>query len=328
MIVALTGSTGFLGRTVGQAVLAAGHTLVAVARPGPAPAAHPWRGDARAQVRVASLNDPIALTQALAGCDVVVHAAAALQGDEATQWAVTVEGTRQLIAAMQSAGVGRLVGISSLSVYDYLALADGDTLDETAALEREPAGRDVYARCKLQQDELFRSFARLPGCQSVTLRPGVIVDAQRMWNFSLGQALGPKAWLALGPQGAAAELPLVHVDDVAAAVLLALVPGPADGLALNLVGQPAPTRGALLLSLQQQDRRAGGPTPWVIRFPWGLHRLLAGLADGLNCRLFGGRLPLPGLLRPARLMARFRPLHYTASLAERRLGWRAQVPLR
>jgi nucleoside-diphosphate-sugar epimerase len=110
------------------------------------PADGPWVQHPAAQCRWAALNDQAALTQVLQGCDVVIHAAAALEGDQATQHAVTVDGTRQLLAAMQRAGVARLVGISSLSVYDYLALADGATLDEHSALEAAPWQRDVYAR--------------------------------------------------------------------------------------------------------------------------------------------------------------------------------------
>jgi nucleoside-diphosphate-sugar epimerase len=172
---------------------------------------------------------------------------------------------------------------------------------------------------------LFRAFAQQPGCTGVTLRPGVIVDESRLWNFSLGRALGAGAWLALGPQGPGAEVPLVHVADVAAAVVLALSPGPADGQVLNLVTCPAPERGALLAALSRAPTGPGVAPRRVVRLPWPLHLALARGVSGLN-RLLAGRLPLPGLLRPARLQAQFRPLHYSAALAQARLGWRPRWP--
>ena len=64
------------------------------------------------------------LAEALAGHDVVLHLAAAKSGDLYAQYAGTVVATENLLTAMTDAEVKRIVLISSLSVYDYLQIAE------------------------------------------------------------------------------------------------------------------------------------------------------------------------------------------------------------
>lgn len=314
MRVALSGGTGYLGRHVIQALLAAGHTVQLLVRAGsPYRTAH---DSGHVHVTRVDLTQTADLAKALHGCDVVVHAAAALTGDHATQHAATVEGTRTLLSAMAMAGVKRVVGISSLSVYGYADLPHGTTLTETTPLETAPAGRDVYARCKLAQDALFQAFSTQPGCEAIVLRPGIFYDADTLWQFSLGKPMGSKAWVVMGPLTPDCEAPLVHVADVAQAIVRAVVcDASLNGAVFNLIEQPAPTSQALLQALAQHTEH-----PPLIRLPWWLHTLLAKLACAVN-RLSGQRLPLPGLLNPVWLAGRFTRVHYDASRALTQLGW-------
>ena len=312
MRIAVTGANGFLGCVIIDALQRAGHDAVALVR-SPA-AAGQLRAGRGLAVRLAPLDDPDALLDALDGVDAVIHAAAAKTGDYATQYAATVTGTERLLAAMHAAGVRRLVGISSFAVYDYDALAAGALLDEQAPLEAEPTRRDAYARAKLAQEAVFRGFDG----DLVILRPGIIFGAGALWQFCLGRALGAGRWLRMGP--ASEELPWTYVDNCADAAVAAATRPAAAGACVNIVDDERPGRDAFISKLNElpETRRR------VLRFPWWLQWALARLAAGVN-RLAGGRLPVPGLLRPVDLQVRFKPLRYSNAAARQALDWRPGV---
>ncbi|MBN9240015.1 MAG: nucleoside-diphosphate sugar epimerase [Micrococcales bacterium 70-64] len=94
MRVAITGGTGFVGRHLAERL---DDPVVISRRTG------------------VSLDDVDALAAAFAGCDVVVHAAGINREiDDQTFERVHVEGTRNVVAAAQRAGVGRIVMVSFL----------------------------------------------------------------------------------------------------------------------------------------------------------------------------------------------------------------------
>ncbi len=105
MIVALTGGTGFLGRHVLDALLAAGHTVRALARkPQCSRQGVVWIGG--------DLENPSDLC---AGADAVIHVAGVVNADAATFDKGNRQGTETMLAAAQAASVQRFVHISSLS---------------------------------------------------------------------------------------------------------------------------------------------------------------------------------------------------------------------
>ena len=316
MDIALTGATGHLGQALVPALLEAGHQVRLLHRSTPGrhvPDARPGLSH-----HVVNPLDVTSVAQALRGAHAVVHAAAALTGDEHTQRQATVTGTEVMLQAMLQAGVTRLVGISSLSVYDYSALTPGSTLSEHTPLESQPQLRDVYTRCKLEQDALFRQFAQ-SGAPVVVLRPGIFHSTPCPWPFSLGMKLPGQRWLLMGPLNSQAEIPLVHVADVASAIqrALDLLQHPHEHAlhVFNIIDHPAPKAAELLAALRQR-----ADAPRCIRLPWWLHRLLAHTAQGLNA-LLGHRMPLPGLLRPRWMAARFTQVHYDSRHALSALGW-------
>jgi nucleoside-diphosphate-sugar epimerase len=305
MILVVTGAGGFIGRALVGAALAEGHRVRAVLRVnGQVPIRHP-----DLSVHAVGLCHRQELVECLRGADVVVHAAAALSGDFERQHTDTVVATRHLLGAMHEAGVARLVGISSFSVYDHGALADGTVLDERSPLGPATPDRPIYANAKIEQERLFRDFG------ATVLRPGIVYSRDRLWNFALGRALGSRTWLLLGPD---TEVPLVHVDDVAQAILLAARIPPVVDAPINLVEDAPPCRWQLIDALNRTTvlpRR-------IVRLPWPLHRRLAVLIGAANRGLFAGKLKLPGLLDPVRAEAAFKPLRYDNRRARDVLGWR------
>ncbi|MFM7427774.1 MAG: NAD-dependent epimerase/dehydratase family protein [Elainella sp.] len=308
MNIFVTGATGFLGRYTVAELLRRGHQVRAAVRSQSSVPA--WQAQPQLQVVAVDLAQLESLATALAGVDVVIHLAAAKTGDWQTQYASTVTATKTLLQAMTEAQTRRLVAISTFSVYDYLHLPAGATLDETTALEPHPNRRDIYAQTKLEQEARFREFGQT---NSVTiLRPGIVYGRDALWNASLGAKKG-NLWLQVGGQ---ATLPLIYVENCAVAIANAVEQEAAIGRILNLVDDNLPTQQAYV----QQILTYLPTPPRQIHLSWPLLSTLADGAWQLNTSL-GGRLKLPGLLIPARLHARFKPLHYSNAQAKQILSW-------
>ncbi|MBC2642055.1 MULTISPECIES: NAD(P)-dependent oxidoreductase [unclassified Rhodococcus (in: high G+C Gram-positive bacteria)] len=109
--VAVVGATGFVGSAVVTALAASGIRCIAVAR-------GPWHPDVPGVTFArADLTDPGGLTAALAGADVVIHAASYTGDDAARCVTVNVDGTENLLTAAARNGVSRVLYISTIGVY-------------------------------------------------------------------------------------------------------------------------------------------------------------------------------------------------------------------
>jgi nucleoside-diphosphate-sugar epimerase len=166
-LLAVTGATGFVGSAVLDAALAEGHTARALARRDQPPRAGvEWvRGD---------LGDAAALAALVSGADAVVHVAGLTNTPDPAEFAVAnVTGTANVLAAMQAAGVKRLVFVSSLSARQpELSLygaskAKAEALVEASGLDWttvRPPG--VYGPRDVDYLEMFRTakwgFVPLP----------------------------------------------------------------------------------------------------------------------------------------------------------------------
>jgi 2-alkyl-3-oxoalkanoate reductase len=320
MNILVTGASGFLGRYTVAELLRRGHHVRALVRPS-TPASklpchsHPTLKLVRLDLSQLDQPDQGA---ALQGVDVVVHLAAAKTGDLQTQLASTVTATESLLKGMTQAGLRRLVAISTFSVYDYLHLPTGTILDENTPLETNPAARDIYAQTKLIQEARIQQFGQQGGAVTV-LRPGIVygqAEGQALWNASLGIKKG-QLWLQIGGD---ATLPLTYVENCAAAIANAVERDAAIGQTLNIIDDDLPTQSQYIQALLTHMAAR------TVTIPWSTMQRVANLASQLN-RLSGERLKLPGLLIPARLHARFKPLQYSNAQAKQILAWTPQYSL-
>jgi nucleoside-diphosphate-sugar epimerase len=308
----VSGAGGFIGSAVVDAAVSRGHRVTALHRrpptrptggaPGTTSGAEP-----PVRIVVGDLADPALPWRAeLAVCDAVLHLAGSF-GTEAEQQRATVDGTRNLLAAMATEGVDRLVLVGSIAVYDYAALAPNALLDEGCPLESRPERRDPYTRAKLAQERLVADAAGVRAC---VLRPGAVYGPGRLWDGGLAfrPPFGPGLVV-----GAGSRLKLVYVEHCAEAVVLAAERPDAVGTVLDLVDDDLPTAAGFAAALG----RHGFATPRGIPVPYRVARL----AHGVDRAVLGGRLPLPELLVPERLAARYKPLRYTNAEARRVLAW-------
>ena len=312
MKVLVTGALGFVGQTVVQALIDAGYLVRILVRSGKKASQLPWQDDA-IEVFEADLVTLPEDSSVINGVDAVIHLVASKSSDFTTAYQDTVVATQRLLAAMEKRQVWRLVAISSFSVYDYGMIAEGACLDETTPLESQPELRDVYARTKLLQEEVFRQFGNLPQAAVTILRPGMIYGSGALWNACQGTSAGP-AWLLIGPS---AQMPLTYIENCAEAIVSALKSEDSVGETVNIVDDNLPTRQAYTEALVRQ----GDWKPKVISLSWGMFRGVAQVVWAGQKKLLGGRGKLPGLLIPARLDARLKPLTYTNAKAKAVLGW-------
>lgn len=256
--VSITGATGFLGWHIAEAFRDRGWRVRAIVRPDstkPVPQG--------VEARPASLH-PAALAPAVAGSDLLVHAAALTRsGNEDVMRAVNVDGTRAIIDAANDTGA-TLLFISSQA-----AVGTG-TRDRPAREDDVPHPLGAYGRSKRDAEQLVHTHARVPW---TILRPSAVYgprDRQCLPLFRL--ASRGRFWLAARPEMA---FTLIAAGDVARAVVMAAEDPRAIGQRLFL-GHPEPqTIGAILQQLARLFERAYKPR----RIPLAALRLLAAAGD-------------------------------------------------
>lgn len=318
MKILVTGASGFLGRYTVAELLRRGHQIRAVVRPNTDVSGITWHDQSAVELVRLDLEKSD-LAAALQGVNAVVHLAAAKAGDLQTQYASTVISTESLLKAMAQIGVSRLIAISTFSVYDYLHLQPGTTIDEHSPIEPDPNQRDVYAQTKLIQEKLVQGFANQGG-QVTILRPGIVYGRDALWNASLGVKAGNRLWLRIG---ANAILPLTYVENCAAAISNAVEHEQSIGKIVNIIDDDLPTQRVYANELLKRMPVA----PTTVAIGWPVMQVLANLIWQSNKTLFAERLKLPGLLIPARLHARFKPLQYSNAYAKQVLAWTPQYSL-
>lgn len=285
--VLITGASGFLGQEVVRQACAAGLDVVTTSRS---------CGDIPCDLSKGA--EP--LRAELSGIDVVIHLAAAMSGSPEEMRHHTISGTENIFQEIEKAGAHpRFVLISSIAVYSAQADLAGSIIDENTRLETDPEQRDTYCQVKLQQEKVAKRYTDKLGLTLTILRPGAIYGPGRMWNAHVGIAKGP-VLVRLGGDG---EIPLIHVQDCAAAIIAAAQSETA--LTLNLVEDELPDRRKFLLPF-----RVFGWPKISVQISW---RLVLPLVKMLRSNR--------GLLQPATLRARFMPVRYSNASAKAALNW-------
>jgi len=154
--VVVTGASGLLGGNLAAELVAAGHQVAAIRRPGTRTA---HLDDLAIEWHAAELGSAAAMAQAFAGAACVFHCAAAVSVKRAVtpeMTATNVTGTANVIDAVIAARVPRLVHTSSVVAVGLSS--DGRPCDETATWNFEAAGLvDAYAITKRRAEDLVHA---------------------------------------------------------------------------------------------------------------------------------------------------------------------------
>lgn len=218
--VLVTGGTGFIGRHLVTALVAAGARAKVLARShGESLRGVRWRSDQVAYWQ-GDLTEPGSLAGVCHGVDTVFHLAGHAHAadnsrtlDDSPHWHITVEGTQALLEQACAASVKRLVFISTVK-----AMGEGGDalLDETSPAHPE----DFYGMAKREAERLVLAAGQRCGFHAAVLRLPLVYG-----RFNAGNL--PRMIVAIN-RGRFPPLPnvnnrrsMVHVDDVVQALLLA-----------------------------------------------------------------------------------------------------------
>jgi nucleoside-diphosphate-sugar epimerase len=197
---AITGGTGFVGSHVIETALAAGHSVVALARrPQPDRTGLRWVDG--------SLSDSTSLERLIDSSDAVIHVAGVINAPNAAGFEEgNVAGTLAMLAAATAGGTRRFVHVSSLAA-------------------REPK-LSQYGASKAKSEALVE----VSGLDWAIVRPPAVYgpgDKEMLELFRMAR----RGQIFMPPRG---SLSLIHVDDLAR-LMLALA---ATGAPAQLIVEP------------------------------------------------------------------------------------------
>jgi dihydroflavonol-4-reductase len=222
MKVFVTGGTGFIGGHVVRKLCDRGDEVVALAR-------NPDKGAALSDIGcglvAGDLSDESALREGMRGCDAVIHGAAVYEvgipkQERQAMYEANVLGTERVLRAALDEGTPKVVYISTVGAFGN---THGRVVDETY----EHPGREFtsyYEETKVKAHQIARRLIDDEGLPCVIVQPGGVYgpDDHSAIGTQMNQFLAGRMPLIPFPD---LGFNMVHVDDVATGVLLALDEG-------------------------------------------------------------------------------------------------------
>lgn len=231
--IAVFGGTGFVGTHLVTRLIREDRRRIGVIARNTGTLSAPFHDEKVTLVRadVTSAED---IRRAIGNAKVVVNLA---HGGGGSSWAeierVLVGSARAVAEACREAGVERLVHVGSIA---SLFLGDARTvITDAAPPDPNAERRGDYARAKAAADRMLLEMHRKDGLPVCILRPGVVVGAGGT-PFHSGFGFYNNDRHCLGWNAGQNPLPLVLVEDVAAAIHAAIDAPGVDGRCFNLVG--------------------------------------------------------------------------------------------
>jgi dihydroflavonol-4-reductase len=308
-LVLVTGASGFVGSAVVRALINAGYPVRALVRAG-SPRSNLDSLDL--EIVEGDMRDADSVTRAMANVRHVMHVAAdyrlwSRNRDEIRR--NNVVGTQTVMEAALRAGVERIVYTSSVAA---LALRnDGHAADETVVLV-ENVAIGAYKRSKVAAQDLVEAMIARDALPAVIVNPSTPIGPRDIRPTPTGRIIVEAASGRM-PGYVDTGLNLVHVDDVAAGHVAALVRGKI-GERYILGGQDV----LLANMLRDIALLVGRKPPWL-RMPRRLLYPAAAIAEVVAART--GREPF--LTLDGLRMAKNR-MFFSSAKATRELGYAAR----
>jgi dihydroflavonol-4-reductase len=289
----VTGATGFIGGHVARKLRDRGEDVVALVR------SPDKAGDLReldCELVEGDLSDEAAIKKGVEGCDAVVHGGAVYKvgipkKEREAMWDANVRGTERVLDAAHEAGAQRVVYVSTCNVFGN---TKGELVDESYRRDESEGFLSYYDETKYRAHEVAED--RLgKGYPIVIVQPGGVYgpnDHSEIGNM-IDQARTGKLKMKMFPE---TGFMLIHVEDVAEGILLALDKGEV-GEAYVLSGQQArmgelvdrvcemsgrkPPRGTMPAVLMKASAPLGPVVGPLMGFPPNLGELIK-VSDGVT----------------------------------------------
>lgn len=268
---------------------------------------------AGAHIHEGDLRNEDSIARALEGADVVYHLGAAMSGSPADYVEVSVRGTERLVRVALEKGVKKLVYVSTIAVYG--APSSSPVTEDFPYVE---SGLTPYIKSKIEAEKLVLRAVAESKLPATVLRPGVVYSPGHRVSRIGYPLLGGKFWVIVGLNSIA--IPVVHVDDVVDAMILAARSPQSVGQVYNVVSDARLTQVQYLRLLSKY----GGHKVRYVFFPYTVFAMMGGMA-----RLLGKRSAIAakvgGLLAPNFLKTCARGVEYSSAKLERELGWKPRA---
>jgi nucleoside-diphosphate-sugar epimerase len=301
--IAVTGAGGFLGGHLVRGLRGEGFDVLPLVR-----ASKDTDPDA-----ARALDDVLAAPSALAGVDVLVHAAA-VRHRYGVGEAAYRETNVALAEAVLRAGAGRVrrfVYVSSVGVYGW---PDRLPVDESFPF----APRTTYSESKVAAEGLVARVAKELGVEHVIVRPTIVYgpgDTNGMLD-KLARMIKSGTYVLVGD--GRNTLHHTYVDDVVRGIQHAATSPAAAGRDFILCGPETIT----LRALSELVARTVGRPLRRVRVPLRFARAIASVVDAASAR---GLVPREPPINSEKLDVMTLPIAFDASKAARLLGFEARV---
>ena len=321
MKILVTGAGGFLGKLIVERLLEHGQMdircmlrdtskaegLEAIASRYP---------EARLEMVTVNLRNVGEIPAAVAGCEMVIHAAAALKGSPAEMFMDSVVASRNLLEAVAQMKPMRVVLVSSFGAMGVSDLGRGVMVDEKTPMETHPEQRDVYSYSKLRQEQLFWEYRDKFGFELVVLRPGVIYGPGG-GHFS--NRVGLSLFGMFVHLGGKNLLPLTYVENCAEAIVVAALHPGASGEIYNVVDDDLVTAREYLVLYKKQVRPMRSVRVPYFALMWG-----SKMVEGYSRRSKG---QLPAIFTPYKTRAMWGGNQFSNAKLKG-IGWKPLVTTR
>ena len=307
----VTGATGQLGSHIVEQLRAAGESVRVLVRPGRDLTFLRQQG---AEIVEGDLHDADAVKRAAQGATIVYHSAAKVSDwgpwSEFEKEAVT--STRNVVEACQSAGVSRLLHVSSISVYGHPKVAGGAKITEETPLGQGFWMWDYYPRAKLIAEQIAREYSA-----TTTIRPSWLYGPRD--RITIPRVI-PALMQQKAPIIGSGEnyLNIIYAGDVAAGIILAANHPDAIGQAYNMCSEGEVKQKDLLNALTDALS-----LPRVTKHvPYGLAIRYAFVLEAIAKLL---RRSKPPTITRRAIYLIGRSTQYSTQKARAQLGWQPRV---
>ena len=300
----ITGANGFIGKAVIDTLASSHDDIIAISRKA---SAEPVDNNIR--FVTCDLLDYDSLEGSLTDCDLVIHLAADMHSEN--MYENTITATENLLAAMKTTGVNKLILCSSMSVLNYASQDALQTIDETVPVCDDDNLLGRYAQMKRDQEQLVNDW-KSDVRHALILRPGLVYDDNVISTDHMGIK---KSSLAL-ISSHKGQVPLIHLNSVAQAFAAACQYNFNNQIKLlHLIDDKAPLQQNYINKL-----RALGSFSVGIKVHWKLYCSMLGFVR-LLLKLAGKSHKIPDAFRINSMYGRATPFQFSNSLAKRTLDW-------